>query len=439
MSNSTLQSPKPRPSRSTTTQRRRKPQRATTFRKTTARLEGRRDGTPLIFGWGAHLTRAQKSQIQRLAAYSFFGVVTVAVLGIFVFGLLQQNIFIPNQTILSVNGANLSQDTYRKQLAYDAQDIWNQLQYNIKQHDSLTDMQSKGDTSSATSLALDTATQNVEAEEGNYSTSSITQNTASQLVEDQLIQQQAQRFAKTDPTALAKLAPTQAQINQKWQAFKSAFPSNESYSDFLSKNGMSDNDAKAAAAVLVRRDLMQNYLAAQYTSPATAIHVRHIELSTQSDAQKTLTELQKDKLTSASSNWNDIAKKESLDSDTKNSGGDMGWILQGGSDAGIEQWAFAPTTKVGDIAVVQTVNGTFDVVQALAVDPKHTVDSTQISNWKQNALTHALGGWRVASYNKLVSPNSDMVSATRNLPQLPDLNAQLPNYSQSQQKSGAGS
>ena len=35
----------------------------------TARLEGRRDGKPLIFGWGAHLTRAQKARYQRGAIF----------------------------------------------------------------------------------------------------------------------------------------------------------------------------------------------------------------------------------------------------------------------------------------------------------------------------------------------------------------------------------
>src|SRR5215813_8149842 len=32
-------------------------------RRPSTRLEGRRDGKPLIFGWGRHLTRKQKTQI----------------------------------------------------------------------------------------------------------------------------------------------------------------------------------------------------------------------------------------------------------------------------------------------------------------------------------------------------------------------------------------
>lgn len=432
MSNSTLQSPKQRPSRATAQRRRAKSQQAVAFRKTTARLEGRRDGTPLIFGWGGHLTRAQKSHYQRVAAYSFFGAVTVIVIGVFVFGLLQQNVFIPNQTLFSVNGVNVSQDRYHKQLAYDAQDLWNQLQVNIAKHDQLKDKQSKGDTSSETATALQIATSTVEAEEGNYSTSSITQSTADQLVEDQLIQQQTVRFEQTDKSAQQKLTPSAAQIDKQVNDFKKAFPSSEKYSDFVAKNGMSDDDVRAAAAVLVRRDLMQSYLAATYVSPAPAAHLREIERSTKAEAQQTLAELQKDKLTAMNANWTDIAKKESLDTNSKDSGGDMGWILRGGNDSGVEQWVYDPSTKVGDIQVVQTVNGTFDVVQLLSIDPNHVVDATTLKNWQDNALSHAISGWRVAPYNSLVAPKPDMLTASRNMPVLPDLNATLPNYNPQQ-------
>src|SRR5262252_6724602 len=105
--------------------------RATTFRKTTARLEGRRDGKPLIFGWGKHLTRAEKTRIQTIAAYSFGGLVLVALVGVFVFAVIQQNVLIPNSAIVTVNGTSISQDLYRKTLAYRAQDQWNTLQQNI--------------------------------------------------------------------------------------------------------------------------------------------------------------------------------------------------------------------------------------------------------------------------------------------------------------------
>ena len=82
------------------------------YRKQTARggSEFRRDGKPLIFGWGGHLTRLEKQLLQMRAAYGFFGVIIAAVLGVFVFGLVQQNILIPNLALVTVNGTKVTQD-----------------------------------------------------------------------------------------------------------------------------------------------------------------------------------------------------------------------------------------------------------------------------------------------------------------------------------------
>src|SRR5262245_26856064 len=109
----------------------------TTVRRPSTRLEGRRDGKPLIFGWGRHLTRKQKTQIQTRAAYTFFGIIAAAVVGVFIFGALQQNIFIPNQPIVHVNNVDVPQDAYRKLLAFNAQDAWNRIQDDVKQYHAL--------------------------------------------------------------------------------------------------------------------------------------------------------------------------------------------------------------------------------------------------------------------------------------------------------------
>jgi parvulin-like peptidyl-prolyl isomerase len=429
MKNSTVQSPKQRPTQpgakpGTAQQRRRKPApRAPTLRvKQTARLEGRRDGTPLLFGWGRHLTRAQKARIQRNAAYGFFGAVTIAVLGTFLFGVLQQIVFIPNATFLRVNGTSVSQDTYRKTLAFNAQDQWNTMQADIKKHDDLLARAQKGDSSVKDQLAAIISV--VETEESNYSQASITQTTADQLTEDQLIQQAIPSFAKHDPSATQKLTPTADVINSKFNAFKAATGS--SYQNFVSQNGLSDDDVKTAIALHLRRDLMQTYLATQFTSPTLQMHLRHIEVNSQADAQKVLSELQKDKLTSPDANWTAIAKKESVDPNTKDIGGDMGWVVRGTNDAAIEVWAFDTLRHKGDLSgVIATAGGTFDVVQALD-SATRDVDSATLQNIKTNALSHWLGGERAV--NQVTKPDADMLQSARNMPKTPDLNAPLPNY-----------
>src|SRR5262249_35450291 len=148
------------------------------------RLEGRRDGKPLIFGWGRHLTRRQKTRIQERAAYTFIGLIGVVVLGVFIFGILQQTIFIPNQAIVRVNNVDVPQDAYRKQLAFNAQTAWNRLQDELKQFNALSGQSDTASTTKHQALQAE-----IRADEGNFGQSTITQNTIDQLIEDQLIQQ----------------------------------------------------------------------------------------------------------------------------------------------------------------------------------------------------------------------------------------------------------
>jgi parvulin-like peptidyl-prolyl isomerase len=432
MTNPTLQSKDRSPQRTSTQQRRRpNPARTTrttaTFRKQTARVEGRRDGTPLIFGWGRHLTRAQKVHIQHVAGYGFFGLIIAVVLVVFLFGVLNENVLIPNATIVQVNDVHISQTSYRKLLAYNAQDIWNQIQANMKLHDQLAPKVGAGDRDAITKA--NAVLSQLQAESSNYAQTQVTQNTMDNLVEDQLIQQGAARISKQDPSAAKQLTPTADAIAKQFDAFKAAFPADEKFNDFLSKNNMTASDVRAAIALQMRRDLMQSYLAAHLVSPTLQVHARHIETNSKDDAQKARDQILKDKLTAVSASWSDLAKKSSLDPNSKENGGDMGWIVPGENDGAIEIWALDPSRKVGDLSpVIATSGGTFDIVQILQIDPKRPVDATALKNDQSNALTHWLSGQRMAPFNSISTPDSSAMQSKRNLPVLPNLNAQLPNF-----------
>ncbi|HZU76501.1 MAG TPA: peptidylprolyl isomerase, partial [Dehalococcoidia bacterium] len=313
-------------------------------RRQTARLEGRRDGKPLIFGWGAHLTRKQKNQIKERAAYSFAAFVAVAVVAVIIFGVIQQNYIIPNQTIATVNGVSIAQDTYRKQLAYDAQVLWNRIQNEYTQYSQLSTKAASGDQAASTQAQALQAS--IQADEGSYGQATITDNTMTELEEDQLIRQATKgEFAKD----AAQLQPTAAAIADAVNTFKKSFPPNMKYSDFLSKNNMTEADVRTAATVQLRRNLMQTYLAAKLVSPTKQIHIRKI---TTSDAKSAATVREQILKNNTDQTWSTLAKQDSVDVDTKNTGGDAGWIYVGGNDGVIENWAFAPSTKVGDVSPV---------------------------------------------------------------------------------------
>ncbi len=235
MSNQTLN--RPATKRRASSKNKQNTARTGQYRRQTARLEGRRDGKPLIFGWGGHLTKVQKNRIQTRAAYGLFAGVIIIIVGVLVFGVFQQNILIPNQTIASVNGQNISQDTFRKLMAYNSQTAWNQYSGLVQQQNQLATQLAAGDPQA---MALNqTLTSEIQTVEGNYSQSELSQTTMDQLVENQLIEQGIARFAAQNPKLRTTLDPTNASITAQLKSFQTSFPKGESYSQFLSKDNLS--------------------------------------------------------------------------------------------------------------------------------------------------------------------------------------------------------
>lgn len=78
----------------------------------------RRDGQPLIFGWGSHLTRAQKQKCRErfvLAGGLFVFFLVVLVIGI---GAIQQFYMKPRFAVAKVNGDTVELQWYQKNLDY---------------------------------------------------------------------------------------------------------------------------------------------------------------------------------------------------------------------------------------------------------------------------------------------------------------------------------
>lgn len=416
MSNKTL--PKS-PTKTTSQTRSKTAARKATYQKQTARLEGRRDGKPLIFGYGKHLTRAQKNAYQHRAAYAFLGAVLVAVVLVGAFGWLQQNVFIPNETIASVNGINLTQDSYRKLLAYDAQSQWNSLQTQLNQYNAAKTQAAKGDSNASTQEQILTA--QIQSAESDFQQATITTQVAAELVENQLIQSGASGFEQQNHLPASKFEPTDAAVTKALDTFKKAFPSGETYSDFLSKNNLSDSDVRWAVTLHLRRDMMQSYLSSTYTSSMRQAHILRIEVGSASQAASI-----RDQITKGA-DWATLAKKDSLDTNSKDNGGDAGWVNQGSDDAAVDLWALDSSRKVGDVSpVIRDTTGTFDIIKIVEIDPNRGIDSTTLSAEQQNALNHWLAGEKVLPTSHLTTPDATMVNDTRNLPVEPNLNATLP-------------
>jgi len=391
--------------------------------KQTARIEGLRDGKPLIFGWGKHLTRAQKTHYQHVATWSFIGVICLAIIGTLIYGVVNENYIIPNKTIVSVNGVNISQDTYRKELAYQSQSLWNTLQSEIAQRNALAAKVAAGDPTATTQNSI--VTSQLQSNEANYAQAQITQTAVTALEDNALITAGAKQFEQQSHVPAATFEPTQKDINDALAAFKKAFPNGETYAQFLSADNLTNSDVVNSITMQLRRTKMQTYLASLIVSPSRQLHLRRIQIDSKANAEKVRAELVAGKLTDAT--WSTLAKKYSLDTNTKDTGGDLGWVPQWTGDGGIELWAYAPGRKVGDLSpVIFDTSGTYDIVQIVGIDPSRTTDAATLKAAQDNALSHWLGMQRVAPSAKITSADATMLTAPRNMPKKPDLNATLP-------------
>jgi parvulin-like peptidyl-prolyl isomerase len=425
MSNRTAQKPRP------------KAQKAPTYRRQTAiRVEERRDGTPVIFGWGKHLSRREKLRIQKRIAIGSAIAVVALVVAVLVFGVLQQNVFIPNEAIVTVDGHGIPQNVYRKVTFYLAQDEINQVRALTNQQTQLQkETQSKNpkvvNSAQAALVRVDNQISQVQA---GLTSGQLGQTAINDLVEDQLIQEGMTQFEQRGIQSdlytatwahlafsgqghripASTFAVTNADVQKKLDAFKKAFPVGQSYAQFLQQSHLSNSDMQQVMTIMVRRDKMQAFLASLIQPIQKAVHVARITLATSGEAQSVRSQLLK------GANFATLAKKDSTDVNTKNKGGDMGWIAAGEEGtAPLDRWAFA--AQPGQLSPVIDENGAFDVARLLGVNDNYRLNPLTVATLKTNALANWLAERRAILGNRIGQPNESMMLDPNNLP------ANLPN------------
>jgi parvulin-like peptidyl-prolyl isomerase len=431
------------------------------YRKQTARFEGRRDGKPLIFGWGGHLSHSQKVQLQRratwAAAITFAVIIVLVVAGFWV----NINIITPGLPITTVNGHGIPQSLYREMVAYQAEVANNQLngphgliaeRNSLKQQATAAANKTAalttsinqlvrqiaalpaGPSAKRTSLNKELASQRAQFQvwqnkedslnaqysslnsnqialaQENYNQSQIGNTSVIWLQNDELIRE----WLATQSSAVqAKINPTATQIAQSLASFKANLPTGTTYSDFLSKDGVSDSAIQAMITVKLRRDNMQTYLASQIKSPTYQVLAREMVIDTQQHAQSLLKQLKH------GADFGKLAKANSSDANTSSQGGFLGWLARGQyaqtyDAANVENWLFDPGRKLNEISPIIFQNGSYVIAQVLGVDPSRPLSKAALNTLKTNALSNwllmqaALPGVQQTTANQtmLLDPNN---------------------------------
>jgi parvulin-like peptidyl-prolyl isomerase len=443
------------------------------YRKQTARIEARRDGKPLIFGWGKHLSRSEKVKIQKRAAWAFAGFIALLIVVIVVGFWINGNIIIPGLPVTSVNGHQIPQSQYRKMVAVKTQlennklygphgfvaqsndlqkqdaaqlktindltrqvdvlnkqikalppgpgqqrtNLNNQLKVVQKQ---LSDAQAKHQDLSQQITNLNQNT--IPLEKQLLTQPQITSDSVTALQDDELIREW---LATQSPAVQNQVSPSPAGINKALNDLKANIPTSSSYSTFLSQMNISNDDVIALLTVTVRYDKMQTYLASRVVSPAYQVLARSMTIDTEANARNILQQLQH------GVDFGKLAKEKSQDSTTASSGGSLGWLVRGQyaekeGTAVVDNWLFDPSRKLNELSPILKENGSFHIVQILGFDPARTIDPNVLQTLKANALSNWIQEQEALPTTKITPPDQSKMFDPMNLPPTSLLPASAP-------------
>jgi parvulin-like peptidyl-prolyl isomerase len=440
------------------------------YRQTARGIETRRDGKPLIFGWGKHLSHSEKMKIQRRATWAFTGLIIFIIVGTLLGTWIYNNVIVPGEAITTVNGHQIPQSEFRKMVMLDTLIQYDKLngksglnaQHSnleaqnaavLKTIDSikatLTSLNSqiaklpKGPSAKRTQLNNEVKAQNAalssaEAKQASLSAQITTLTTqtiplfqqtfdetqvASDSVEwlqdDELIRE----WLATQSVALQnQINPTPAAVQHALNALAADLPASASYNSLLNQMGVTDSDMHAMMTIKLRRDNMQNYLASQIKSPAYQVHVRSMTIDTLAHAQAIYKQL----LAADATNFAALARKNSQDSSSASNGGDLGWLVryqdaQSENTGVVDDWLFDPHRYVGELSPILSENGVYRILQILSIDPSRPVPAATLQTLKgtldnPTALSDWLLDVKAEPQTQITQANSNMMSDTNNMP-----------------------
>jgi parvulin-like peptidyl-prolyl isomerase len=436
------------------------------YYKQTAHVEARRDGKPLVFGWGKHLSHTDKVRIQRRATWGLTALVLLLLAVVITGSWINLNIVIPGLAITTVNGHSIPQSEYRQMVAVKTQLELNKLYgpngmtaqlTNLEQQyaqnstsatntqKQITDLQAQLKKAAAGSTQhadlqkqLDAAnktlaseqtknttlqgqistlnSQTLPAEKQGFTQSQIGNDSATWLQDDELIREW---LTTQSATIQAKINPTTSEVNRDFNSLKANMPKSNGYNTFMGQMGITDDQIRAMVTILDRRNNALAYISPQVTSPSYQVFARQIVLQTQSKANQVLQDLQKGQ------DFGKLASQFSQDSNTKSKGGSLDWLTryQYIDTAGlngpslVENWLFDPSRHLNQLSPVLYGNGSYYIEQIMNIDPARTVDATLLKSLQANALVDWLQDRRALSGQNITSPDQNKLFDPNNLPQ----------------------
>jgi parvulin-like peptidyl-prolyl isomerase len=143
------------------------------------------------------------------------------------------------------------------------------------------------------------------------------------------------------------------------------------------RSQLSEDEYRRMVEASVLSDKLRTEFEKEVPKTAESVHFRQILVSTEEAAQEIRKQVEE------GGDFVALAKEKSLDTSTKDSGGDVGWIPKGVLDASLEELIFPLNPK--ELTTIPIAQGVF-VIEMLEKDAAHEVEVAQKSSLASRAF-----------------------------------------------------
>ncbi|OQB28283.1 MAG: Foldase protein PrsA 3 precursor [Chloroflexi bacterium ADurb.Bin180] len=325
------------------------------------------------------LSRREQERRQQRILGIVFGLTAAAVLFVLGFGWYQEYVAKPSAPVATVNGKAISTRDYQAMVKYNDYELRSTIARAQSQLDSL-------DATNEDQTFLVSYMQQ-QIQQLRTKRSSVGLDTYDQMVDDELIRQEAYDRNPPTPTPTPITAtvdssvtpqPTRAPMTQ------TEFETNYgSYVAALRKNlAFSEQTFRRLFESSLYHTKLQEALALEVSASEEQVHARHILVATEDEANKVLERLH------AGEDFAALAKELSTDTGSKEEGGDLGWFPRGMMVTEFENAAFA--LQPGQTSEPVKTSFGYHIINVIERDANRPLDEATLDQKKSRALDNWL-------------------------------------------------
>ncbi len=343
-----------------------------------------------------HQRQAKAVQWATIATYAALGIAAL----VLIIGLVQQYVLKPRKPVATVAGVPIRLDTYQKHYRF--------LYWTYSNNVAMLTAQ-KQMLGTSEELASWVEQIDYQIDQLNYQMSLLPTSVLDDLIDAEVTRQEAalrgitvtpdevQREIETqfgydrdaptpEPTSdPAVITDTAVTTDTATSYYVSEQEFQEQYGEWLTSavdaSGMTEEDIQRYIEDALLEQALAEALRAEVPTQAEQIHVAHLVVETEDEAREALVRIQ------AGEDFAAVVAEVSLDADSKENGGDLGWLPRGIRSVPFDEAAFA--LEAGDLSDVVMVGYTYEIIHVLEKDPARelseehllTVQNAAVSDW----------------------------------------------------------